>query len=123
MNVPSDVSFLLNASVHTNTNKYPNLNKASLIISHTVVELTTVSLSSSSDQVADLSCFIFSGDQFGFGFSNPLEDGLPEGAPFVQIFDLIFEYLLQGWKKIRVTLSTEKTELCYQFWVSLLQGS
>lgn len=52
---------------------------------------------------------------------NPLEGGLPERAVSVQIF----EYLVQGREKIRVTLSAEKTEplSCYQFWVSLLQGS
>lgn len=47
----------------------------------------------------DASCFISSGDQFNFSISNGLNSGLPEVAAFVQIFGLVFEYLVKGWKK------------------------
>lgn len=34
-----------------------------------------------------------------FQYFKPLYGGLPEGAAFVQIFGLVFEYLDKGWKK------------------------
>lgn len=47
----------------------------------------------------DVSCFISSGDKFNFSISNQLDGGLPEEAAFVQIFGLVFKYLVKGWKK------------------------